>query len=54
MGKMRKPSSYVVGVLFYQTSCRNDVLAIDCNSKRVAGEGRGWAKGLFFLAEVLF
>lgn len=51
-GKMGKPSPYVV-VLFYPTSCRNNVLAINCNNKRGAGEGRGWAKGLF-LAEVLF
>jgi len=53
MGKMRKPSHYVAGVLFYQTNCRNDALAINCNSKTVASEGRGWAKGLF-LARALF
>lgn len=51
--KMGKPSPYVAGVLSYQPSCRNDVLAINSNGKRVAGEGRGWAKGLF-LVEVLF
>lgn len=50
---MGKPSPCIAGVLFYQPSCRNDVLAINSDSKRVAGEGRGWAKGLF-LAEVLF
>lgn len=50
---MGKPSPYKAGVLFYQPSCRNDVLAINSNSKRVAGEGRVWAKGLF-LADVQF
>lgn len=47
IGKMGKPSPCVAGVLFYQPCCRNDVLAINSNSKRVAGEGRGRAKGLF-------
>lgn len=45
---MGKPSPYIVGVLFYQASCRSDVLAINCNRKRVAGVGRDWSKEVFW------
>lgn len=47
MGKVGKAGSYIVGVLLYEASCRSDVLAINCNSKRVAAEGRDWAKGFW-------
>lgn len=47
MGKVGKAGPYVVGALLYEASCRSDVLAINCNGKRVAAEGRHWAKGVW-------
>lgn len=44
---MGKAGPYVVGALLYEACCRSDVLAINCNGKRVAAEGRHWAKGVW-------